>query len=38
MDWTFSLNMKDDGVWTESMLIQRGMPASWICQIEAHAA
>ena len=36
VDWTFLLITRNDGVWTEAML-NRGLPVSWICLIEAHA-
>src|SRR5471032_2123509 len=36
-EWNFLLITTNDGVWTEAML-QRGLPMSWICLIEAHAS
>jgi hypothetical protein len=36
-EWNFLLITTNDGVWTEAML-QRGLPVSWICLIEAHAS
>ena len=36
-DWNFMLITTNDGVWTEAML-QRGLPVSWLCLIEAHAS
>src|ERR1035437_2628210 len=37
-EWNFQIITKSGDVWTEAMLIQRGLPVSWICLIEAHAA
>ena len=38
LQWCFTLITKDDGVWTEAMLIQRGLPVNWICLIEANVS
>ena len=36
--WCFKLITRDDGLWTEARFIRHGLPASWICLIEAHAS
>ena len=38
IEWTFALRTVDNLHWTESLLVSKGLPPTWILFIEAHAS